>query len=82
METILQISTYFLIIKYNLLQRSYIMPEDLESLRQVWPKNASKLTKWIVKPPASARGTGIRIVNKWSQFPKDRPLVVQKYEKG
>jgi len=54
------------------------MPDDLESLRQVWPKNASKLTKWIVKPPASARGTGIRIVNKWSQFPKDRPLVVQK----
>lgn len=54
------------------------MPEDLEELRQVWPKNASRQTKWIVKPPASARGTGISIVNKWSQFPKDRPLVVQK----
>ncbi|XP_002065502.3 tubulin monoglutamylase TTLL4 isoform X1 [Drosophila willistoni] len=64
---------------FGFMQKSYIMPDDLENLRQVWPKNASKLTKWIVKPPASARGTGIRIVNKWSQFPKDRPLVVQKY---
>ncbi|XP_070140295.1 tubulin monoglutamylase TTLL4 isoform X2 [Drosophila kikkawai] len=65
--------------EFGFMQKSYIMPDDLENLRQVWPKNASKLTKWIVKPPASARGTGIRIVNKWSQFPKDRPLVVQKY---
>ncbi|XP_067624720.1 tubulin polyglutamylase ttll-4 isoform X2 [Eurosta solidaginis] len=65
--------------EFGFMQKSYVMPDDLESLRQVWPKNASRLTKWIVKPPASARGTGIRIVNKWSQFPKDRPLVVQKY---
>ncbi|XP_017489518.1 PREDICTED: tubulin polyglutamylase TTLL4 isoform X1 [Rhagoletis zephyria] len=65
--------------EFGFMQKSYVMPDDLESLRQVWPKNASMLTKWIVKPPASARGTGIRIVNKWSQFPKDRPLVVQKY---
>lgn len=65
--------------EFGFMQKSYIMPEDLESLRKVWPKNATKLTKWIVKPPASARGAGIRIVNKWSQFPKDRPLVIQKY---
>ncbi|KAM7354234.1 tubulin tyrosine ligase-like 4B isoform 2-T5 [Cochliomyia hominivorax] len=65
--------------EFGFMQRSYIMPDDLEDLRQCWPKNASKQTKWIVKPPASARGTGISIVNKWSQFPKDRPLVVQKY---
>uniref|UniRef100_A0A1A9WDN5 Tubulin polyglutamylase TTLL4 n=1 Tax=Glossina brevipalpis TaxID=37001 RepID=A0A1A9WDN5_9MUSC len=65
--------------EFGFMQKSYIMPDDLETLRQAWPKNASRLTKWIVKPPASARGTGIRIVNKWSQFPKDRPLVVQKY---
>lgn len=68
MKVVLIISTF----------RSYIMPDDLEELRLSWPKNASRLTKWIVKPPASARGTGISIVNKWSQFPKDRPLVVQK----
>ncbi|XP_065357792.1 tubulin monoglutamylase TTLL4 isoform X3 [Calliphora vicina] len=65
--------------EFGFMQRSYIMPDDLEDLRKVWPKNASRQNKWIVKPPASARGTGISIVNKWSQFPKDRPLVVQKY---
>ncbi|XP_046805483.1 tubulin polyglutamylase ttll-4 isoform X2 [Lucilia cuprina] len=65
--------------EFGFMQRSYIMPDDIDDLRQVWPKNASRQTKWIVKPPASARGTGISIVNKWSQFPKDRPLVVQKY---
>ncbi|XP_037808642.1 probable beta-tubulin polyglutamylase isoform X3 [Lucilia sericata] len=65
--------------EFGFMQRSYIMPDDIEDLRQVWPKNASRQAKWIVKPPASARGTGISIVNKWSQFPKDRPLVVQKY---
>ena len=34
---------------------------------------------FIVKPPALARGTGISVVNKWSQIPKTRPLIVQKY---
>jgi len=33
----------------------------------------------IVKPPASARGTGIRVISKWSQIPKKVPLVVQRY---
>jgi tubulin polyglutamylase TTLL4 len=29
--------------------------------------------------PASARGTGIKVVHRWAQIPKKRPLVVQKY---
>lgn len=78
MLTKIEIEKYYNFIQFPLL-RSYVMPDDLEILRRDWPKNASRLTRWIVKPPASARGTGIRIVNKWSQFPKDRPLVVQKY---
>ncbi|XP_013113995.2 uncharacterized protein LOC106091855 isoform X3 [Stomoxys calcitrans] len=65
--------------EFGFMQKSYIMPEQLEDLRKAWPRNAARRTKWIIKPPASARGTGISIVNKWSQFPKDRPLVVQKY---
>ncbi|XP_075153550.1 tubulin tyrosine ligase-like 4B isoform X2 [Haematobia irritans] len=65
--------------EFGFMQKSYIMPEELEDLRKAWPRNVIRRTKWIVKPPASARGTGISIVNKWSQFPKDRPLVVQKY---
>lgn len=29
--------------------------------------------------PASARGVGIKVINKWSQLPKKTSLVVQKY---
>ncbi|XP_073827371.1 tubulin tyrosine ligase-like 4B isoform X2 [Musca autumnalis] len=65
--------------EFGFMQKSYVMPEELELLRKAWPRNVARRTKWIVKPPASARGTGISIVNKWSQFPKDQPLVVQKY---
>jgi len=32
-----------------------------------------------VKPPALARGEGIKVINKWSQIPPARPLVVQRY---
>ena len=47
-------------------------------LKKVWEKRGCR-AKWIVKPPALARGTGISVVNKWSQIPKTRPLIVQKY---
>lgn len=29
--------------------------------------------------PASARGIGIQVIHKWSQMPRKRPLLVQKY---
>lgn len=29
--------------------------------------------------PASARGTGIKVINRWSQLPKRMSLVVQEY---
>jgi len=29
--------------------------------------------------PASARGSGIRVISKWAQIPKKMPVVVQRY---
>lgn len=29
--------------------------------------------------PASARGIGIKVINKWTQIPRKRPVIVQKY---
>lgn len=29
--------------------------------------------------PASARGTGIKVVHKWNQIPDNTPIIVQKY---
>ena len=29
--------------------------------------------------PASARGIGIRVIHKWNQIPRKRPVIVQRY---
>ena len=29
--------------------------------------------------PAAARGIGVRVIHKWNQIPKKRPIVVQKF---
>ncbi|XP_034940775.1 tubulin polyglutamylase TTLL4-like [Chelonus insularis] len=64
--------------EFGFVPRTYVLPQDLRSFRQTWEKTGGK-EKWIIKPPASARGLGIRVVHKWSQIPKKRPLVVQQY---
>ncbi|XP_065357014.1 tubulin monoglutamylase TTLL4 isoform X2 [Calliphora vicina] len=64
---------------FGFMPKTYIIPNDLKQLRKSWPKYAQKNVKWIIKPPASARGTGIRVVDRWAQIPKRKPLIVQKY---
>ncbi|XP_025418324.1 tubulin polyglutamylase TTLL4-like [Sipha flava] len=63
--------------QFGFIPTSYILPRDVNILREVWKENDED--KWIVKPPASARGTGIHVISKWSQIPKKVPLVVQRY---
>ncbi|KRG03701.1 tubulin polyglutamylase TTLL4 isoform X4 [Drosophila mojavensis] len=65
--------------EFGFMPRTYVIPNDLCALRKRWPKYAQRNTKWIIKPPASARGAGIRVVYRWGQIPKRRPLIVQKY---
>lgn len=64
--------------EFGFAPRTYVLPQDFRCFRQVWEKTGGK-EKWIVKPPASARGTGIRVVHRWSQIPKKRPVIVQQY---
>ncbi|XP_044740284.1 uncharacterized protein LOC123301553 isoform X2 [Chrysoperla carnea] len=68
----------FGIKEFDYVPKTYILPQDLKQLRHVWEKGEG-VVKWILKPPASARGSGIRVVNKWNQIPKKKPLVVQRY---
>uniref|UniRef100_A0A8C2W7B2 Tubulin polyglutamylase TTLL4 n=1 Tax=Chinchilla lanigera TaxID=34839 RepID=A0A8C2W7B2_CHILA len=63
--------------EFDFFPESFILPQDLKLLHKVWESNACQ--KWIVKPPASARGAGIQVIHKWSQLPKRRPLLVQTY---
>ncbi|XP_061465339.1 tubulin monoglutamylase TTLL4 [Rhineura floridana] len=64
--------------EFNFLPQSFILPQDIKLLRKAWEDCGSR-QKWIVKPPASARGIGIQVIHKWSQLPKRRPLLVQRY---
>ncbi|KAK5606890.1 Tubulin polyglutamylase ttll4 [Crenichthys baileyi] len=64
--------------EFNFFPRTFILPQDIKLLRKAWEDCGSK-QKWIVKPPASARGIGIQVIHKWSQLPRKRPLLVQKY---
>ncbi|KAL5281209.1 TTLL4.2 family protein [Megaselia abdita] len=65
--------------EFGFMPKTYILPQDLTTLRKYWPKYSQKNFKWIIKPPASARGTGIKVVNRWAQIPKRKPIIVQKY---
>ncbi|NWV20600.1 TTLL4 polyglutamylase, partial [Origma solitaria] len=64
--------------EFNFFPQSFILPQDIKLLRKAWEEGASR-QKWIVKPPAAARGVGIQVIHKWSQLPKRRPLLVQRY---
>ncbi|KAM5325438.1 LOW QUALITY PROTEIN: tubulin monoglutamylase TTLL4 [Glossophaga mutica] len=63
--------------EFSFFPQSFILPQDAKLLRKAW--ESSRRQKWIVKPPASARGIGIQVIHKWSQLPKRRPLLVQRY---
>ncbi|XP_060522806.1 tubulin monoglutamylase TTLL4-like isoform X2 [Cylas formicarius] len=66
--------------EFGFLPHTYILPQEMKLLKQNWEfKNGNGNEMWIIKPPASARGVGIKVINKWSQLPKKTSLVVQKY---
>ncbi|KAM6934107.1 tubulin monoglutamylase TTLL4 [Xenentodon cancila] len=64
--------------EFSFFPRTFVLPQDIKLLRKAWEDGGSK-QKWIIKPPASARGIGIQVIHKWSQMPRKRPLLVQKY---
>lgn len=46
---------------------TFVLPRDYDELRNYWTNSPSKL--FIMKPPASARGNGIKVINDISQIP-------------
>lgn len=64
--------------EFSFFPRTFVLPQDIKLLRKAWEDSGSR-QKWIIKPPASARGVGIQVIHKWSQMPRKRPLLVQKY---
>ncbi|XP_046371170.2 tubulin monoglutamylase TTLL4-like [Haliotis rufescens] len=64
--------------EFGFFPQTYVLPQDLKLLKRAWEDGGSK-QKWIIKPPASARGIGIKVIHKWTQIPRRRPVIVQRY---
>ncbi|KAI5644841.1 tubulin-tyrosine ligase family domain-containing protein [Phthorimaea operculella] len=65
--------------EFGIMPKTYVLPYDLKLLKMDWEKHVENDERWIIKPPASARGTGIKVVSRWTQIPKKRSVVVQRY---
>jgi tubulin polyglutamylase TTLL4 len=57
---------------------TFVLPHDLRLLKREWETKDGSRQKWILKPPAAARGIGVRVIHRWNQIPKKRPVIVQK----
>lgn len=49
--------------------RTFVLPMDYDELNSYWSKSKSKL--FIMKPPASSRGNGIKVINNINQIPSN-----------
>ncbi|KAJ3415406.1 Tubulin polyglutamylase ttll4 [Chytridiales sp. JEL 0842] len=59
----------------NYMPDTYFLPNHRRRLKRVFDSHPL----WIIKPPASARGQGIKVVNKWSKLPRKKEVIVSKY---
>ncbi|KAL3831786.1 hypothetical protein ACJMK2_023490 [Sinanodonta woodiana] len=64
--------------EFGFFPQTFCLPYDTKQLKRVWEDGGSK-QKWIIKPPASARGIGIKVIGKWNQIPRRKPVIVQRY---
>ncbi|KAJ3141630.1 Tubulin polyglutamylase ttll4 [Geranomyces variabilis] len=62
---------------FTYLPETYVHPRQKTALLRAFPSHAL----WIVKPPASARGQGIRVINSTAQLPKKKKhaVIVSRY---
>lgn len=64
--------------RWTIMPFTYILPRDSRKLRSYLSMSGSR-RHVILKPPASARGTGISIVSNYSAVPLKTPLIAQHY---
>ncbi|XP_018319582.1 tubulin polyglutamylase TTLL4-like [Agrilus planipennis] len=66
--------------EFNFIPRTYILLQELELLKKDWyDDKGCEEKKWIIKPPCSARGIGVKVIDKWTNLRKKPHLVVQRY---
>jgi len=64
--------------EYDFIPQTYCLPNEWKTFKRMWDEGGNKC-KWIIKPPASARGIGIKVVHKLNQIPRKKSIIVQKY---
>lgn len=64
--------------EFDFIPLCYNLPQDAIAFKQAWDRGGFK-NIWILKPPAAARGIGIKLVDNWSNIPIKTHIVVQKY---
>ena len=62
---------------WDFMPTSFILPREYKRFKAAVSRQPQR--PFILKPPASARGAGIRLVPSWTQVPKNQALVVQDY---
>uniref|UniRef100_A0A5K3F665 Tubulin polyglutamylase TTLL5 n=1 Tax=Mesocestoides corti TaxID=53468 RepID=A0A5K3F665_MESCO len=80
--------TRFGVSEYNFYPTTFILPRELTRLRETWKKDTGVhpscptkrgCARWIIKPPASARGIGVHLVNKFAEISKRKKSIAQAY---
>eukprot|EP00041_Stephanoeca_diplocostata_P030481 m.923184 g.923184 ORF g.923184 m.923184 type:complete len:744 (+) comp23765_c0_seq2:105-2336(+) len=63
---------------FDMLPECFVLPRDRQRLKRAYEESPGA-AKWILKPCASARGIGIRVVDRLADIPKNKRLLVQRY---
>ncbi|KAI8904110.1 tubulin-tyrosine ligase family-domain-containing protein [Gorgonomyces haynaldii] len=59
----------------NFVPETFLLPKERKRLENVFHQHQS----WIIKPPALARGIGIKVIQKLSDLPRKKSLVCSRY---
>ncbi|XP_022647604.1 tubulin polyglutamylase TTLL4-like isoform X2 [Varroa destructor] len=68
-------------IELDFVPQTFLLPQESKAFQKAWKKEGPQNHRWIAKPPAASRGTGVFIVSRWSQISHklQEALVVQRY---
>lgn len=64
--------------EYDFVPLTFCLPSEWKTFKRYWDETGHK-QKWIIKPPASARGIGIKVIHKINQIPRKRSIIIQRY---
>ncbi|KAI6654263.1 hypothetical protein LOD99_662 [Oopsacas minuta] len=77
-KSIIRMQARFSKKEFDFVPQTFILPAEYEAFKHDYESKGSK-ARWIMKPPASARGIGVQMVKKFNLVPRNRSILVQQY---